>query len=389
MFRISRTTSFNIIPNSLCNFQHISIKRCIVTRKPNSLVRHKGKHLRWHPNSRYIILKETKKKKKKFTLAQLREIEIANNEEVARKQQAEYDAEYLEEIKMSVAVTRKPMTIAQERNWMISFLKRKGYKNLQKLRYPEVKDLWDEVQESIKRDLESFVPMDVDKGKKLEEIMKEQAEKRKLKRKKAVQDDQLSKRLKMIHEDTIDELRNYFRVIDFEKKKTEDSEKKSKIISFSVVESKEGNYLMFNREDESFTVFNMLWDVLHLIDREDLYNLYLQVQTYYENIEATGVGLILFGDLITIQETEETSNDTLWNDQENWEITRWRFFESSGVHSLEMEDGTMIHMLVERRYPLIRELMLRMLDHGMELEDETEVALMVIKLFIRWTKSEE
>jgi hypothetical protein len=80
------------------------------------------------------------------------------------------------------------------------------------------------------------------------------------------------------------------------------------------------------------------------------------VQTYYENIEAPGVGLILLGDLITIWETEETSNDTLWNNQENWEITRWRFFESSGVHSLEMEDGTMIHMLAERRYPLIRDL---------------------------------
>jgi hypothetical protein len=183
----------------------------------------------------------------------------------------------LEEIKKSVAVTRKPMTIAQERNWMISFLKRRGYKNLQMLRYPEVKILWDDEQESIKKNLESFVPMDVDKGKKLEEIRKEQAEKKKLKRKKAVQDDQLSKRLKMIHEDTIDELRNYFRVVDFENKKTEDYGKKSKIISFSVVESKEGNYLMFNREDESFTVFNMLWDVLYSITREDLYDLYLQV----------------------------------------------------------------------------------------------------------------
>ena len=146
---------------------------------------------------------------------------------------------------------------------------------------------------------------------------------------------------------------------------------------------------MFNREDGSFTVFNMLWDVLHFITREDLYDLYLQVHTYYEEIEASWVGLILLGDLITIWETEETSVDTLWNDQENWKITRWRFFESSGFHSLEMEDGTMIHMLAERRYPLIREIMLRMLDHGMELEDESDIALDAIKLFIRWTKSEE
>ncbi|GJQ92759.1 hypothetical protein Tco_0003898 [Tanacetum coccineum] len=41
------------------------------------------------------------------------------------------------------------------------------------------------------------------------------------------------------------------------------------------------------------------------------------------------------------------------------------------VHTLELEDGTMIHMLAERRYPLSRELMLRMLDHGMEVEDES------------------
>jgi hypothetical protein len=200
------------------------------------------------------IMKEIKKKKKKFTLAQLREIEIAKNEKSARKQQTVYDAEYLEEIKKPVAVTRKPMTIAQERNWMISFLKGRGYKNLHKLRYPEVKALWDEEQESIKRELESFVPMDVYKGKKLEEIRKELAEKRKLKRKKVFQDDQLSKRLKMIHEDTIDELRYYFRVVDFENKKTEDSGKKSKIISFSVVESKEGNYLMFNRDEFGVTL---------------------------------------------------------------------------------------------------------------------------------------
>lgn len=146
---------------------------------------------------------------------------------------------------------------------------------------------------------------------------------------------------------------------------------------------------MIHREDESFTTFYMLWDLLHCITREDLYDLYVQVQTYYTKNEASEVGLVLLGDLFTIWDTEETSVDTLWNDQENWEITRWRFFESSGVHTLEMEDGTMIHMLAERRYPLIRDIMLRMLDHGMELEEESEVALDVIKLFIRRVKSEE
>ncbi|GKD87758.1 hypothetical protein Tco_1358912 [Tanacetum coccineum] len=72
-----------------------------------------------------------------------------------------------------------------------------------------------------------------------------------------------------------------------------------------------------------------------------------------------------------------TSVDDFWKNQEDWEIVRWRLNESSGVHTLELEDGTMIHMLAEKRYPLSRELMIRMLDHGMEVEDESEIAIML------------
>ncbi|GJZ65937.1 hypothetical protein Tco_0622633 [Tanacetum coccineum] len=75
--------------------------------------------------------------------------------------------------------------------------------------------------------------------------------------------------------------------------------------------------------------------------------------TLYEHIPPTGLGLILLGDLTTIWETPETSDDDFWKNQEDWEIIRWRLNESSGVHTLELEDGTMIHMLAERRYPSI------------------------------------
>ncbi|GJW30263.1 hypothetical protein Tco_0047138 [Tanacetum coccineum] len=83
-----------------------------------------------------------------------------------------------------------------------------------------------------------------------------------------------------------------------------------------------------------------------------------------------GLGLMLLGDLTIIWETAESSDDDFWKDQEEWEIIRWRFHESSGVHTLEIEDGTMIHMLAERRYPLSRELMIRMLDHAWKLKIE-------------------
>ncbi|GJY91886.1 putative ribonuclease H-like domain-containing protein [Tanacetum coccineum] len=126
-------------------------------------------------------------------------------------------------------------------------------------------------------------------------------------------------------------------------------------------------------------------EILHILDKQDLHHLYLVVQDYYKHIPPTGLGLILLGDLTTIWETSATSDDDFWKNQEDWEITRWRLNESSGVHTLELEDGTMIHMLTERRYPLSRELMIRMLDHGMEVEDESDIAITLIHLFILWT----
>ncbi|GJY32886.1 ribonuclease H-like domain-containing protein [Tanacetum coccineum] len=69
---------------------------------------------------------------------------------------------------------------------------------------------------------------------------------------------------------------------------------------------------------------------------------------YYEHIPPTGLGLILHGDLTTMMETTEESDDELWRNQTEWEIIRWRLYESTGVHILELENGIMIHMLVEQ-----------------------------------------
>ncbi|GJQ96910.1 hypothetical protein Tco_0008049 [Tanacetum coccineum] len=142
------------------------------------------------------------------------------------------------------------------------------------------------------------------------------------------------------------------------------------------------------QDKESLEGISMITE-LQVIDspdgEQDLYHLYRVVDDYYEHIPPTGLGLMLLGDLTIIWETAESSDDDFWKDQEEWEIIRWRFHESSGVHTLEIEDGTMIHMLAERRYPLSRELMIRMLDHGMEVEDETETTITLIHLLILWT----
>ncbi|GJS17233.1 hypothetical protein Tco_0411705 [Tanacetum coccineum] len=245
-------------------------------------------------------------------------LETTNDEEVARKIQAEWDAE-------------------EER-------KRPRYKNLQKLKYPQMKELYDKVQASIKDSFKDFIPMDSEKER---ETLKEREAKRLLRKEsyntKNSQQRSLSKNKK-----TIDELRNYLRVVDFEKnaQDKESLEGISMITELQVIDSPDGEYLIIHRENNHFRAFDTLWEILH---------------------------------------TAESSDDDFWKDQEEWEIIRWRFHESSGVHTLEIEDGTMIHMLAERRYPLSRELMIRMLEHGMEVEDESETAITLIHLFILWT----
>ncbi|GJW27684.1 hypothetical protein Tco_0044559 [Tanacetum coccineum] len=72
--------------------------------------------------------------------------------------------------------------------------------------------------------------------------------------------------------------------------------------------------------------------------KQDLHHLHRLVVEYYEHIPPTGLG----------------------------------------VHILELENGAMIHMLVEQRYPLTRELIQRMLEHKLEVQEETEDALNVI-----------
>ncbi|GKB27699.1 hypothetical protein Tco_0867100 [Tanacetum coccineum] len=70
-------------------------------------------------------------------------------------------------------------------------------------------------------------------------------------------------------------------------------------------------------------------------------------------------------------------------DVNSWEIIRWRLYESTGVHILELENGTMVHMLAEQRYPLTRELMQRMLEHKLEVQRETEDALNLIRFVMK------
>ncbi|GJU22693.1 hypothetical protein Tco_1156035 [Tanacetum coccineum] len=149
--------------------------------------------------------------------------------------------------------------------------------------------------------------------------------------------------------DSDDEHRKCLKIVTFEGTiDSEIMETKSFISKLDKVSSPEGDYLVVYRVNGNFRAFNYLME----------------------------------GDLKIMMESsiEVTDQGDFWNDQQDWEIVTWRLYEACGVCILEFKDGTVIHMLVERKYPLSKELLQRMLDFGLEVEVESTAALDLIRV---------
>ncbi|GJX42562.1 putative ribonuclease H-like domain-containing protein, partial [Tanacetum coccineum] len=191
--------------------------------------------------------------------------------------------------------------------------------------------------------------------------------------------------------DSDDEHRKCLKIVTFEgTMDSEIMERKFVIARLNKVSLPDGDYLVIYKANGNFRAFNYLLEVLHIFDTKDLFHLYDLVMEQYSEITLEGIELILWGDLKIMMESSQEENDQsdFWNDQQDWEIVTWRLYEACGVYILELKDGTVIHMLVERRYPLSKDLLQRMLDLGLEVERESTAALDLIR-FIKQQIGEE
>ncbi|GJY15987.1 hypothetical protein Tco_0386409 [Tanacetum coccineum] len=141
-------------------------------------------------------------------------------------------------------------------------------------------------------------------------------------------------------------------------------ETKSFIARLHKVSSPDGNYLVIYRVNGHFRAFNYLMEVLHIFDRHDLFHLYDLVMKQYSEITLEDIELILWGDLKIMMESSTEENDQ------------------------ELKDETVIYMLVERRYPLFKELLQQMINLGLKVEEESNAALQLIR-FIKQQLNEE
>ncbi|GJU49374.1 hypothetical protein Tco_1218929 [Tanacetum coccineum] len=287
---------------------------------------------------------------------------------------------------MSEAMRNKPPTRNQLRNQMMTYLKHDGGKKHSDLKtktFEEIQVLY----ERLKRQDQNFVFIGSDEdARQIKEINEESKdpEKKRLKKRVVNEEDtakvpaeqevteqgtkkRKSGHVKMIarkrprpqpNDDSDDEHRKCLRIITFESTiDSEIMETKSFIARLHKVSSPDGNYLFVYRVNGHFRALNYLME--------------------HSEITPEDIELILWGDLKIMMEssTEENDQGDFWNNQQEWEIVRWRLYEACGVCILELKDGTVIYMLVERRYPLSKELLQQMLDLGLEVEEESTVAL--------------
>ncbi|GJR12895.1 hypothetical protein Tco_0795547 [Tanacetum coccineum] len=112
-------------------------------------------------------------------------------------------------------------------------------------------------------------------------------------------------------------------------------------------------------EEHLKTFIKTFSEMVRMFDRLDLEELYNLVMQRFESTTPEGVDLVIWGDLRTMFDVN--TEDELWQNQERWNLKSWNFYENCGVHTLTLEDGTEIYMLAERKYPLRKETLERMI----------------------------
>ncbi|GJU79260.1 hypothetical protein Tco_1276330 [Tanacetum coccineum] len=142
--------------------------------------------------------------------------------------------------------------------------------------------------------------------------------------------------------------------------------------------------------DQSTKHFTTLREILHMVDRQDLLKLYGLVVKYYENHPVTGAGLMLWGDLQVLMDSQEGGKgSSIWNHQSLWQIRSWRLYTLSNVHVLETISREVLYMFADVSYPLLVKLMERMLKHKLEIaKDVVDNDMTTAEQLIRFIKNQ-
>ncbi|GKB16232.1 hypothetical protein Tco_0850155 [Tanacetum coccineum] len=149
-------------------------------------------------------------------------------------------------------------------------------------------------------------------------------------------------------------------------------------ILLGMTEAKDSKVCKISRADGTLSFHGDFQALLRRLDRQDLFQLYNLVQERIKHHPLEGHDLDLWGDLKMIFDPNE--EDDIWSNQQYWELLKWKLHEYSGIHSLFL-DGTSIQidMLVDKKYPLKKEILKKMINLKIEAEEESDMASELIK----------
>ncbi|GKB18462.1 hypothetical protein Tco_0852385 [Tanacetum coccineum] len=102
-----------------------------------------------------------------------------------------------------------------------------------------------------------------------------------------------------------------------------------------------------------------------------------EAQVSRRNIAEVAISSIRLQRIMVLFNPDE--QDEFWNSQHEWKIISWKLHSSSGVHTLMTNEGVVIHMLTEKKYPLKKEILVQMLNLRLESEEESTMALELIR----------
>ncbi|GKE07871.1 hypothetical protein Tco_1411422 [Tanacetum coccineum] len=280
-----------------------------------------------------LVARMKQEEKEKYTIKERARL-LAEFFERRKKQLASERAE---------AIKNKSLTKTQLRNLMMTYLKNMGgYKHsqLKGKTYEEIQGLYERHQKRI----QDFTPMDSEKeaqkpGKRLKRVAGSYTIHKSPKKPKVVKSS-----------------------MDVTEKKAAEYEKKKEKL----------------RADGSSSYHGDTQAFLRRLDMQDLNDLYRLVQERFQDHPLKGHDLLLWGDLRMIFDPDEKNE--LWMNQLDWKLLRWKLYESYRVRTLFMDGTPMkINMLVEKKYPLIKELLKKILNLQLEAEEESTMAFELIK----------
>ncbi|GKB62914.1 hypothetical protein Tco_0919100 [Tanacetum coccineum] len=76
----------------------------------------------------------------------------------------------------------------------------------------------------------------------------------------------------------------------------------------------------------------------------------------------------------------QSDSDEFWNVQQNWKIVSWKLHSSSGIHTIMTDEGLVIHMFVENKYPLRKEVLSQLIELKLETKEDNNMALELIRI---------